>query len=174
MSQHLELNDIIELIEKIVVSNPNNVKVNWKNLLKLISTLGITHRKNFNDSMNTFFENKLAEYVEYPEAKNREIMITIILARQWHLQTTYTKFLIDHVIKSKDLGLCPKRLPNLIKIFVKLVPYEPEWVMKIHYNNRFQTCPKNREAANEYYMLLQTRLKDLKEDDNKKLLDGNW
>lgn len=164
----------MELIEKIVESDPNDVKVNWKSLLRLISTLGTHSNKNFKDSMNNFFENKLAGFVEYPEAKNRQILITIILARQWHLQATYTKFLIDHLIKSKDLGLCPKRLPNLIKIFVKLVPHEPEWVMKIHYNNRFQTCPKNREAANEYYMLLQTRLKDLKEDNNKKLLDGNW
>ena len=46
----------MELIEKIVESDPNDVKVNWKSLLRLISTLGTHSNKNFKDSMDIFFE----------------------------------------------------------------------------------------------------------------------
>ena len=164
LTHHLEVDLIMNLINEIVLVSK---EVNWTRLLQLMSCLSST-RNDLHKPINDLFESKLIEYVDYIETKKspREFLIILLLARQWHLET-YNKFYSAQFCQTKSIAISQKKLSNLIQILSLLVPHEPEWTMKVHKTNPFQcTGPLLclRDAANDYYMLISTRLKDFRQD----------
>ena len=168
LTEILTFDMLSTIIEKVT---NDNLKMNWTNFLKIVSSFSLQKQRyevfliyNFNeifcififsdqvDQLKSFIDANLMESLEKRNAQ-RNFLIFLLIARQVNLEN-YERFYDTQFRQNNDILSCAKKLGNLIENFNFLVPFEPHWVLRTHNNNPINsTSGSHKEKINDYQML---------------------